>query len=397
MTAGTFLAVSMLLAPQSILASEQRLIDTHIHYSHDAWERLPPEDAIKVLRAAGLERAFVSSSSDEGTQKLYAVAPDFIVPVLRPYRKRGELSTWIHDETVPDMLENLLARNPYAGIGEFHAFDTDADLPVLRRVVELAKQYGVFLHAHSDAAAVERFFAQNPDATIVWAHSGFVGPDQIRPMLERYDNLQADLAFRSEFAPGGKLDPAWRQLFVDFPDRFMIGTDTYTPERWYAVEDHAAFSRKWLSDLPEDVAAKIGHDNAAALATRSLANWAAAAPDDAGPCAQKKDDFQVERGGHRVWLSVKPADIVVGETFGMTIDVCSQDGGPFEGALGIDARMPAHGHGMNNAPEVKQQEPGRFRAEGMMFHMPGEWELQLQLSRKGNARTEGLMYSIVVE
>ena len=310
--ARALLAGLIIVMPLPLAAEDLRLIDTHIHYSHDAWDRLPPPDAIKVLRAAGLERAFVSSSSDEGTQKLYAVAPDFIVPVLRPYRKRGELSTWIHDETVPDMLENLLSRNPYAGIGEFHAFDTDADLPVLRRVVQLAKQYGIFLHAHSDAAAVERFFVQDPDARIVWAHSGFVGPDSIRPMLEKYDGLQADLAFRSEFAPGGTLDPAWRQLFIDFPDRFMIGTDTYTPERWYAVEDHAAFSRKWLSQLPDEVAGKIGHGNAAELASSTLANWSANVRDDGGPCAQKKGDFQIQGGDHRVWLSVKPADIVVG-------------------------------------------------------------------------------------
>jgi hypothetical protein len=69
-----------------------RLYDTHIHYSHDAWEQLPPPQAIALLRGSGLQRAFVSSSSDEGTQKLFAIAPDFIVPVLRPYRRRGETS-----------------------------------------------------------------------------------------------------------------------------------------------------------------------------------------------------------------------------------------------------------------------------------------------------------------
>ena len=38
------------------------IADVHIHYSHDAWENLPPAKAIAALRAAGLERAFVSSS-----------------------------------------------------------------------------------------------------------------------------------------------------------------------------------------------------------------------------------------------------------------------------------------------------------------------------------------------
>ncbi len=60
------------------------LIDAHVHYSHDAWDGLPPQEAAAVLRRAGLKKVFVSSSSDDGTQKLRAAAPDLIVPVLRP-------------------------------------------------------------------------------------------------------------------------------------------------------------------------------------------------------------------------------------------------------------------------------------------------------------------------
>ena len=101
-----FLTVAaLMLGPAGAWAAEPRqLIDTHIHYSHDAWDMLPPAEAIKVLRKAGLKQAFVSSSSDNGTQMLYKQAPDLIVPVLRPYRKRGELSTWFKDPTVVDMI-----------------------------------------------------------------------------------------------------------------------------------------------------------------------------------------------------------------------------------------------------------------------------------------------------
>ena len=40
------------------------LVDAHLHYSYDAWDDLPPKDAIAVLRRAGLKKAFVSSSND---------------------------------------------------------------------------------------------------------------------------------------------------------------------------------------------------------------------------------------------------------------------------------------------------------------------------------------------
>jgi hypothetical protein len=137
-------------------AGDLPLIDVHVHYSHDAWQRTPPPEAVKLLRDAGLKRAFVSSSSDEGTQKLYKIAPELIVPVLRPYRKRGEIPTWMYDETVVSMLSERLEQNYYAGIGEFHAFGADIDLPVLQQVIALAEKHRIFLHAHSDADAIER-------------------------------------------------------------------------------------------------------------------------------------------------------------------------------------------------------------------------------------------------
>lgn len=246
------------------------LIDAHVHYSHDAWDGLPPKEAVAVLRRAGLKKVFVSSSSDDGTQKLRAVAPDLIIPVLRPYRKRGELGTWFRDPTVIDLLESRLKKGGYAGIGEFHIFGEDADGPVFRKVVDLARKYKVFLHAHSDADAVERIFKQYPGATVLWAHSGFDEPAGIRPMLKKHKRLWADLAFRSSHAAGGKADPEWAKLFAEFPDRFMVGTDTYTPERWYFVEDHAAWNREWLASLPRPLAERIAWKNAAALSDWAL-------------------------------------------------------------------------------------------------------------------------------
>lgn len=253
-----------------IFAEKRPITDTHIHYSHDAWERTPPKKALDILREAELKLAFVSSSSDEGTQILYKLAPDFIVPVLRPYRKRGETRSWVHDESVISMLESKLANNVYAGIGEFHVWGQDAHLPVVKATVELAKKHRLFLHAHSDVEAIEILFEHNPNARILWAHSGFDEPDVVASMLSKHPNLTADLAFRNEHARGGLVVPEWRDLFMAFPDRIMVGTDTYTPERWYYVVDHANWTREWMERLPDEVANKIAYENASALADWAL-------------------------------------------------------------------------------------------------------------------------------
>ena len=266
------LLISFASSTSPLHAETLPVIDTHIHYSHDAWDMLPPAKAVQILKDAGLKKALVSSSSDEGTQRLYQAAPDLIVPVLRPYRKRGELSTWFKDTSVIELLSNRLKHHTYAGIGEFHIFGDDANLPVMQAVVKLAAKYKIFLHAHADAKAVRNLFQQDPNARILWAHSGFESPDIIDEMLGQYPNLSADLAFRYEHEINGELDPQWRALFNKYPQRFMIGTDTYAPERWYYVIDHADWSRTWLNTLPNELKQNIAYNNAHALIQWALAD-----------------------------------------------------------------------------------------------------------------------------
>ena len=257
-------AASLAVAGAAV-AADLPIFDAHLHYSHDAWESVPPKAAIALLRKAGLRRALVSSSNDDGNQKLYAEAPDLILPSLRPYRTRGEIPTWVRDDTVITYLEQRLARHKYVAIGEFHLYGDNAELPVPRRMVQLAKQYKLLLHAHSDADAIERLFKQWPEARILWAHSGFDQPERLREMLKKHANLWCDLAFRTDHGSGGKVGPEWKAVFLEFPDRFMVGTDSFTPERWPYVVEHANWSRGWMKDLPPAVAERIAYKNGEAV------------------------------------------------------------------------------------------------------------------------------------
>jgi predicted TIM-barrel fold metal-dependent hydrolase len=256
-----FPLLSLGIAPIGARAAELPLFDAHIHYSHDARDVLPPKTAIEILRKAGVRRALVSSSNDDGTQALVAEAPDLIVPELRPYRVRGDISTWVRDEAIVTYVEERLKRYRYVAIGEFHVFGADADLPVPRRMVQLAREHNLFIHIHSDADAVERVFRQYPGARVLWAHAGFDSPARVREMLLKHKNLWCDLAWRQDHAPEGRLNPEWRPLFLELPDRFMVGTDTPSPQRWYFIEEHARLARMWLSELPRDAAEKIGWRN----------------------------------------------------------------------------------------------------------------------------------------
>ncbi len=257
----------MVVLATGAAAADLPLVDTHLHYSRNSWEEYAPDAILGLLDRAGIRRAFVSSTPDEGTVRLHQAAPDRIVPVLRPYREAGELGTWHRDPSVVGYLEARLGRGIYRGIGEFHLGGEEARSAVVRQVAELARRHGLFLHCHCDAEAAEILVGLGADLRVLWAHAGMSsGPDVVGQLLARHPALTVELALRSDVAPGGRLDPAWRALFLRHPDRFMVGTDTWIPSRWAALPGVQDATRAWLRQLPPDVAARIASGNAERLA-----------------------------------------------------------------------------------------------------------------------------------
>lgn len=49
--------------------------------------------------------------------------------------------------------------------------------------------------------------------------------------------------------------------------------------------------------------------------------------------------------------------------------------------LAVDAGMLAHNHGMHTKPVVKRLGKQHFVSEGMLFHMAGKWQIELEISR----------------
>lgn len=45
----------------------------------------------------------------------------------------------------------------------------------------------------------------------------------------------------------------------------------------------------------------------------------------------------------------------------------------------VDAQMPEHHHGMNVAPVISLERDGTAKSEGMLFHMIGKWEVDVDI------------------
>jgi hypothetical protein len=265
------LAGGVAVAEPDADAPEPPMFETHIHYNEDVWDAIPPADAIARLDRAGIAYAFVSSTPTEGTEKLHVLAPERIVPLLRPYREYADRRDWFADPELLTRLEAHLAAFPYRGIGEFHVFGADASTPIMQAMIAMASERGLFLHAHADTDAIVRILAQVPQLTVIWAHAGFDVPtDTLGALLETHPNLLIELSYRSDIAPGGTLSPAWQRLFTGYPDRFLVGMDTHAGGRWLELDSLAAEARAWLAQLPADVAEQIGFTNAARLAGMAI-------------------------------------------------------------------------------------------------------------------------------
>jgi hypothetical protein len=248
-------------------AQELPIVDAHIHYSQPDWAVFTPEQVLAILDRVGVRRALVSSTPDDGTLKLYDKAPQRIVPFLRPYRSSEDMLTWHSDPAVQAYVEERLTRGIYQGIGEFHLALVDhAEAPVVKRCAELASQRQIFLHAHVDDATVEKLLLLYPQVKILWAHAGMsASAATVSGLLDRFSRLWVELAMRGDVAPGGRLDPDWRAVFLRHPERFMVGTDTWVTSRWETLVGGMQVTRNWLGDLPREVAGQIAYRNAERL------------------------------------------------------------------------------------------------------------------------------------
>jgi predicted TIM-barrel fold metal-dependent hydrolase len=171
------------------------------------------------------------------------------------------------------------------GIGEIFINKTSYDLkgqvdaPGMRKLFDLVAKYDGFLalHLESDAKSIAqmgKLLASNRKGRIVWNHCGNnTGASEVRAMLDKHPNLFCEISAR--FSPithhtnlylmfnAHGIDPFWRQLMEDRPDRFMIGTDSESVDAF--VDAIRTVRHGLLPYLKPATARKIAYQNAQRL------------------------------------------------------------------------------------------------------------------------------------
>ena len=129
----------------------------------------------------------------------------------------------------------------------------------------------------------------------------------------------------------------------------------------------------------------------------SAAAFALAAAGAAHACGESLGGARttIEGGKYTVAYATSPAPVVVGAHFRVDFAVCAKPGAPTPQAVRVDATMPEHRHGMNYRATVSSPRPGAWRAEGLLFHMPGRWDLTFDVVAGG--ATQRLTSTLTVE
>jgi hypothetical protein len=259
------------------------LFDAHLHYNEEAWNGQvgphPMDDVLARMQRNGVQAIIANSRPNDGTKALAAAreqtraAGVTVVPFIRLYRNRDDYSNWFRDESIYAMVQAEFAHGtaagPYRGIGEFHLYDsTNANGPVARKLMQFAEQHGLAVLAHVDDVAIDLLLAHAPRARLIWAHTGIGGTPvaRVEALLAKYPQLVGELSYR----PGltcdeGRLCPEWRALLLRYPERFLVGSDTWVNQRWLYYDSLMQGYRRWLGDLPPAVARRIAWGNGAAL------------------------------------------------------------------------------------------------------------------------------------
>lgn len=283
---------------QATPATDLPIIDVHFHAS-SAWD---PAALVRLFDRLGVTRA---GNGPQGADALWdrftASSPQRFIPfagqsALQSLILEHKEAAWElrHPDVVRyvDGLEAALRAGRIRGIGEVFPNNLKstpptnprptrypADSPLMRRLWELSATYKVPMSVHMEAepssiAEMERLVASDRAGTWIWAHAGhYADAALVRRLLQTHPNVYVELSWREGIRPraantpidrSGVLDPAWKALFEELPDRFLLGTDvSAATEEAYAAE--VAYWRQILGQLPPSTAAKLANENAVRL------------------------------------------------------------------------------------------------------------------------------------
>ncbi len=281
----------------SVEGGELYFIDAHSQVDHKV---VPMEKVISIMNQGGVSHTILSARGKLKGKDLLIFSSkyrDQITPAVRTKGKHYDAGSPRYYR----MLKSQVASGKYSAIAEvlmYHAQKGDKapeyvvypeDKRVLTALeyaidnswpfvvhIEFGSLYGEKKKRYMES--MERMLDNYSEQPFVLAHMGQLKSDECRRLIESHENIYFHTgwtnpaAVRSSNQPwvnlfkGKYLAPEWRDLFIQYPQRFVFALDNVFAEHWTSFYvEQMQYWRKAMAELPVEVANQIAHGNAERL------------------------------------------------------------------------------------------------------------------------------------
>ena len=286
-------------------AGDIPFIDAHSQVHH-RYEDL--DEVIRLMDQGGVARTILSSRGPVTAKQLVSFAskyPGRIIPAVRTkhrfYRE--------NDERFDKFLKKQANMPQFGAMAEVLMYHAQKGLRRVRAPqvivypdderVQVALKYAMerkwpfVVHIEFRRAGLlrdefmngfEALLTRYRKHPFVLMHMGQLGHADVRRLIEAHDNIYfitshstsigaspiADVKEsedpRTNMFDGDHLSAGWKQLMIEYPDRFILGFDNVWPEHWgqYYL-DQIKLWRQAIKELPVEVAHAFAHGNAERL------------------------------------------------------------------------------------------------------------------------------------
>jgi predicted TIM-barrel fold metal-dependent hydrolase len=297
-----FVLISLLsfsLFPVATVGAVERslyLIDAHSQVD----QTVDFNKIISLMDQAGVQYTILSANAGRRSRDIVRFSreyPDRIIPAIRmksqEYNKNDrsyyeELGREVESDNFKAMSEVMMyhaqKQHRYPEIVVYP--DDERVQAALRYALEKGWPFVVHIEFASPSIRgrgkfmeqLEAMLDKYPNHPFAMAHIGQLKASEVQRLIKSNRNVyfltsrsnpvvanMTDQPWVNMFK-GDVLAPEWRELAIQYPDRFILSFDNSRPEYWGNFYlQQAQYWRKALSALPSDVAQAIAHGNAERL------------------------------------------------------------------------------------------------------------------------------------
>jgi len=276
---------------------ELYFIDAHSQVDHKV---VPLKKVISIMKQGGVSHTILSARGKLTGKDLLAFAsqyPDYITPAVRTKGGPYEAGSAKYYKA----LKAQVASRKYSAMAEvllYHAKKGNKAPEIIvyldDKRVQVALDYAIkngwpFV-VHIEFASLQgekrkkfmrafkQMLDQHPEQPFILTHMGQLSRDRCLRLIENHKNVHFHTGWTNPVAvessnqpwtnvfEGDRLAPEWKDLFIQYPHRFIFALDNVFSEHWSDFyRKQMNYWKNGLAELPADTAHLIAHGNAERL------------------------------------------------------------------------------------------------------------------------------------